>query len=162
MNLFFVDFYLFRKVGLHSFFKQNNWPTNMWYTVGANEKDYDELEIILSNLNIKEAKINISVDVAHGDTLHLSNVYKKYRNLKYTANLMSGTVATAESARNVYDSGCTHIRVGIGPGSACSTRIVTGCGVPNFVAVFNIYNEFCVNIDKPVIIADGGIKIAAI
>ena len=71
---------------------------------------------------------------------------------------MSGTVATAESARNVYNYGCTHIRVGIGPGSACSTIIVTGCGVPNLVAIFNIYNEFCANIDKPIIIADGGIK----
>ena len=140
------------------FLKENNWPPNMWYTVGANEKDLHELEKILSNLNVAQAKINISVDVAHGDTLHLLDVYKKYKELKFTANLMSGTVATAQSARNVYNSGCTHVRVGIGPGSACSTRIVTGCGVPNLVAVFNIYNEFCTDLNKPIIIADGGIK----
>ena len=71
---------------------------------------------------------------------------------------MSGTVATAKSARAVYDHGCTHIRVGIGPGSACSTRVVTGCGVPNLTAVFNIYNEFLTESDPPIIIADGGIK----
>lgn len=73
---------------------------------------------------------------------------------------MSGTIATPESAINVFNAGCNYLRVGIGPGSACTTRIVTGCGVPNLSAVFNIWNAFQ---DpsfsfKPFIIADGGIK----
>ena len=136
-----------------------NWPASMWYTVGANEKDLDELRSILDELRITDAKLNISVDVAHGDTIHLTKVYKTYTAMRSVKNLMSGTVATAKSARAVYDHGCTHIRVGIGPGSACSTRgVVTGCGVPNLTAVFNLYNEFLTESDPPIIIADGGIK----
>ena len=132
---------------------------NYWFSVGTSRNDFDNLRDFTEQNNIKQ--INISVDVAHGDTLNLNKLYKLYSAQKWCRNLMSGTVATPESAANVFDSGCTHIRVGIGPGSACSTRIITGFGVPNLSAIFQIWNHFyrddfydC----KPVIIADGGIK----
>ena len=158
-NPVFCRFFSYKeKLEYVNLLEQYNWPASMWYTVGANKKDLDELKSILDELRITDAKLNISVDVAHGDTVHLAEVYKTYTAMRSVKKLMSGTVATAESARAVHDHGCTHIRVGIGPGSACSTRVVTGCGVPNLTAVFNIYNEFLTESDPPIIIADGGIK----
>ena len=158
-NPVFCRFFSYQeKLKYVSLLEKNNWPSSMWYTVGANEKDLNELNSILEKLAITKAKLNISVDVAHGDTMHLAEVYKTYTAMPCVKNLMSGTVATPESARKVHDHGCTHIRVGIGPGSICSTRIVTGCGVPNLTAIFNIYNEFLTETDCPVLIADGGIK----
>ena len=143
------------------FLKENDWPSNAWYSVGANKKDLFELEEILSEYNVPAKAINLSVDVAHGDTEFLQELYEEYSSFPYLNYLMSGTVATPESALNVYDAGCTHIRVGIGPGSACSTRIVTGCGVPNLAAVFNIYADLSIALGEtkmPIIIADGGIR----
>ena len=131
--------------------------SNFWFTVGASLEEYEALRLYFLD---KKHKVNISVDVAHGDTIHMHEVYNMYSNSSFCRSLMSGTVATPASALNVAKAGCTHIRVGIGPGSACSTRIVTGCGVPNLSAVFNIWDyfqDYPVEI-RPFIIADGGIK----
>jgi len=128
-----------------------------WVAVGADETYYKFLESwIMNNPN---AKLNISVDVAHGNMQHLHKIYKLYANANWCRFLMSGTVATPSSAQELYDLGCTHIRVGIGPGSACTTRIVTGCGVPNLTAVYQIWSHFeKAQTQAPCIIADGGIK----
>jgi IMP dehydrogenase len=131
--------------------------SNYWFTVGSSINDYE----LLYNWSIAnpKARLNIAVDVAHGDTVFLHKIYRKYRTSPWCKNLMSGTVATYESASNCFKAGCTHIRVGIGPGSACSTRIVTGCGVPNLTAVWNVWDGFAdCQSDTPKIIADGGIK----
>jgi IMP dehydrogenase/GMP reductase len=130
---------------------------NYWFSVGVSESDIELLDTWYSQLPVK-SKINIAVDVAHGDTLQLHKIYMKYRNKPWCKNLMSGTVATSTSALNCYNAGCNYIRVGIGPGSACSTRIVTGCGVPNLSAVFDVWDSFQDSPCKPTIIADGGIK----
>lgn len=134
---------------------------NYWFSVGTSSSDFDLIDTWYTATQPK-TKINISVDVAHGDTIHLQELYARYKSQPWCRNLMSGTVATAQSANNCYKAGCTHIRVGIGPGSACSTRIVTGCGVPNLSAVFSVYKAFNdhmkPNNTPPVIIADGGIK----
>lgn len=131
---------------------------NYWFTVGADLNDYNLLEEYCSRHS--KASLNICVDVAHGDTIHLHELYSQYSSRPWCKSLMSGTVATPKSAYAVFESGCTHIRVGIGPGSACSTRIVTGCGVPNLSAVFQIwlmFKDFDAS-PAPKIIADGGIK----
>ena len=109
--------------------------SNFWFTVGASFDDYNYIkQYCLQN----DIKVNISVDVAHGDTVHLQKIYNLYSESSFCKNLMSGTIATANSANSCIRNGCTHLRVGIGPGSACSTRIVTGCGVPNLTAVYNL------------------------
>lgn len=130
---------------------------NFWFTVGTSLEDFEKLNLYFSD---KDFLINISVDVAHGDTEFVNKVYSLYSNASWCRNLMSGTVATSQSALNVARAGCTHVRVGIGPGSACSTRIVTGCGVPNLSAVFDIWSTFqdYFEVVRPKIIADGGIK----
>lgn len=130
---------------------------NFWFSVGASYEDY---EFVLSNLP-KNSSINISVDVAHGATSQLQEIYNLYSKAPWCKKLMSGTIATVEGAKYVVDAGCTHVRVGIGPGSACSTRIVTGVGYPNLSAVYEIYRYFSDlpdNSYRPFIIADGGIR----
>tara|TARA_Y100000310_G_scaffold343493_1_gene451400 strand:- start:2357 stop:3466 length:1110 start_codon:yes stop_codon:yes gene_type:complete len=131
---------------------------NFWFSVGANVTYYQFIENwLLSN---PKAKINIAIDVAHGDMEHLYKIYSMYKEASWCRYLMSGTVATVTSAKKLHDAGCSHIRVGIGPGSACSTRIVTGCGVPNLHAIYHIWNYFQSQdlVSRPKIIADGGIK----
>ena len=129
--------------------------SNFWFSVGSSLEDFDFVrEYCLTN----NMKINISVDVAHGDTVFLQKIYSLYSNATFCKGLMSGTIATAKSANNCIRSGCTHLRVGIGPGSACSTRIVTGCGVPNLSAVYNVAQEAKSITSNVKVIADGGIS----
>ena len=148
--------FLPQDVQLKAFEKFKDNP-NFWFTVGASLEDFEALKLYFEN---NKSKINISIDVAHGDTQELDKIYKAYSTMPWCRYLMSGTVATPESALSVARAGCTHIRVGIGPGSACSTRIVTGCGVPNLSAVFEIWSKFQDYFQgvRPIIIADGGIK----
>ena len=129
---------------------------NYWFSVGSNLEDFEMLSEYLKESEF--ASINIAVDVAHGDTSHMHKIYDSYSSESWCRSLMSGTVATVHSAKNCFDHGCTHIRVGIGPGSACTTRIVTGCGVPNISAVFKIWDHFSTLLTPPKIIADGGIR----
>ena len=132
---------------------------NYWFSVGANIETFQFLNEWVENHKSK-VSLNVSVDIAHGDMIDTYPLYNKYANAPWCKALMSGTVATFQSALNVHEAGCTHIRVGIGPGSACSTRIVTGCGVPNLSAVYDVWSGFFsydLN-DKVTIIADGGIR----
>jgi IMP dehydrogenase len=132
---------------------------NYWFSVGASITYFSFLNDWIK-INKPNASINISVDVAHGDMVELYKVYNKYSNVSWCNNLMSGTVATYKSAYNVYRAGCSHIRVGMGPGSASTTRTVTGCGVPNLSAVYETWFGFYTQgiKDNVTIIADGGIR----
>lgn len=130
---------------------------NYWFTVGASVDDYNFLAKLFYEDKLF-LKVNVAVDVAHGDTTLLHEIYEMYSSAEWCNNLMSGTIATPGSAINLVNAGCTHIRVGIGPGSACSTRIVTGCGVPNLSAVYSIVQELKFSNKSCYVIADGGIK----
>ncbi len=95
------------------------------------------------------------VDTAHG---HSSNVMETVRELKsrFTVDVVAGNVATAEAARALVEAGVDGVKVGIGPGSICTTRIVAGTGVPQLSAVQDVFSEIG-GTDVPVI-ADGGIR----
>ena len=98
----------------------------------------------------------IVVDTAHG---HSSAVLKTVDRIKSRSNytqVIAGNIATAEGAKALMDSGADGIKVGIGPGSICTTRIVAGVGVPQLTAVMDAANE-CHKRGIPVI-ADGGIR----
>lgn len=127
--------------------------SNFWYSVGLNKEDYDFLDFYFTQKG-KNSKVNVSVDIAHGATEQAYKLYKLYSEAPWCRAIMSGTVATPEAAAYVSNY-CSHIRVGIGPGSACSTRIVTGCGYPNLAAVYEI--RAALGSDH-YIIADGGIR----
>lgn len=133
---------------------------NFWYSVGAFDCDWELIEYLKQTKQLPEDfYLNISVDVAHGATEAMQEIYKIYSSFSWCKNLMSGTVATPKAAEFVYNAGCNYVRIGIGPGSACSTRIVTGCGYPNLSAVYEIYRHFQFQeYDNFKLIADGGIK----
>jgi len=97
----------------------------------------------------------VVVDTAHG---HSKNVLETVRAIKQTCNIpvVAGNVGTYDGARALVDAGADGVKVGIGPGSICTTRIVTGCGVPQLTAILDAVRA-CADADVPVI-ADGGIR----
>jgi len=96
------------------------------------------------------------IDIAHGHSdLAIDALVSLKKNFP-TVDVIAGNVATSEGARDLADAGADGIKVGVGPGSICITRIVTGCGVPQLTAVIECA---AVGREKNVpIIADGGIK----
>jgi IMP dehydrogenase len=95
------------------------------------------------------------VDTAHG---HSDNVTRTVRELKgrFDVDVVAGNVATAEGARALVDAGADGVKVGIGPGSICTTRVVAGVGVPQLTAVLDVVRE--IQKDGVPVIADGGIR----
>ena len=96
------------------------------------------------------------VDTAHGHSDRVLRTVNDIRRLSNYTQVIAGNVATAEAARALVDTGADAIKVGIGPGSICTTRIVAGVGVPQFTAVVDTVAE-CRKSGIPVI-SDGGIK----
>ena len=98
------------------------------------------------------------VDIAHGHAEHAiratAAVKKRFSNVE----LVSGNVATAEGTRDLIEAGADAIKVGVGPGAACTTRIVAGVGVPQLTAVLECVRE-AARADVP-IIADGGVRMS--
>jgi len=108
-----------------------------------------------------EALVNAGVDVLVVDTAHghSKNVLDRVRMIKRdypSIQVIGGNIATAAAAVSLADAGADGVKVGIGPGSICTTRIVTGTGVPQISAIANVV-EALRNTDVPVI-ADGGIR----
>ena len=120
--------------------------------VGAGPKEFKRAEAILKeNINM------IVVDTAHGHTKKVSEIIKFIKNKKNKKTaLCAGNVATAEAGRFLSKLGVDIIKVGIGPGSICTTRLVAGIGVPQLTAVLNVKNG--VKNRNVKIISDGGIK----
>jgi IMP dehydrogenase len=105
-----------------------------------------------------EAEVDIvDLDIAHGHSSieieALLAIKAKYPELE----IMAGNIATADAARDLIEAGADCVKVGIGPGSICTTRIATGFGVPQLTAIMDIY-PVCKEYNIP-LIADGGIKI---
>ncbi len=104
--------------------------------------------------------LDVALDIAHGDSDRAYEYIKTLRSFSYVGNIMSGSICTPEAATRNIHAGCTHLRIGVGPGSACSTRLMTGFGVPQAYAVASIHEALRVRIDRRLItlIADGGIS----
>lgn len=98
----------------------------------------------------------IVIDTAHGHSAGVLRKIKEIREHFPKATLISGNVATAEGTKALFDSGVDIVKVGIGPGSICTTRIIAGVGVPQITAIYDaasVAREY-----GKTIIADGGIK----
>jgi IMP dehydrogenase len=109
-------------------------------------------------LEYREFTDCICVDVAHGHSKETIATVKHLKNAGY-ANIIAGNVATSDGAYALFEAGANIIKIGIGPGSVCTTRIVTGHGVPQLSAINNVYKFKQQNYLKDMsIIADGGIK----
>jgi len=96
------------------------------------------------------------VDTAHGHSARVLEAVDEIRRMSNYTQVIVGNVATAEGARAVIEAGADAVKVGIGPGSICTTRMVAGVGVPQFTAIVDAVEE-CRKHGVPVI-ADGGIK----
>lgn len=103
------------------------------------------------------AKVDaIVIDTAHGHSANVLKVVKMVREAYPELQIIAGNVATGEATEDLIKAGVDAVKVGIGPGSICTTRVVAGIGVPQITAIMNAY-EVAKKYDIPVI-ADGGIK----
>ncbi len=98
----------------------------------------------------------IALDSAHGHSKNVLNAVQEIKKAFPNLDIIAGNVATAEGTRALIDAGADCVKVGIGPGSICTTRIVAGVGVPQLTAVMDCVEE--ANKSGVPIIADGGIK----
>ena len=98
----------------------------------------------------------IVVDTAHGHSDRVAEAVNRIKKASNSAQVIAGNVATAEAARALIGAGADGIKVGIGPGSICTTRVVAGVGVPQLTAVFDTA-EAAAKLGIPVI-ADGGLR----
>ena len=95
------------------------------------------------------------VDTAHGFARSVLDMVRKLRTTFPDAQIIAGNVATADAARKLVEMGANAIKVGIGPGSICTTRIVAGVGIPQFTAIHQVAESLKGEIP---VIADGGIR----
>src|SRR5438477_12564715 len=96
------------------------------------------------------------VDIAHGHSEHALQATRRVKDAFPQVQLIAGNVATRDGARDLAEAGADAIKVGVGPGAACSTRIVAGVGVPQLTALFDCVAA-AAELDVPVI-ADGGVR----
>jgi IMP dehydrogenase len=98
----------------------------------------------------------IVVDTAHGHSRGVLDAVRNIKRLSNKAQVVGGNIATRDGAKAMIDAGADAVKVGIGPGTICTTRMVAGVGVPQLTAVLDAVSA-CRDADTPVI-ADGGIK----
>jgi len=98
----------------------------------------------------------VVVDTAHGHSRRVLDAVTRIKRMSNAVQVVAGNVATAEGAKALIDAGADSIKVGIGPGSICTTRVVAGVGVPQLTAIMDAV-EVAIKSNTPVI-ADGGIK----
>ena len=131
--------------------KDNNGRLLCGAAIGVTHDVFDRIDALL------DAKVDVlSIDTAHGHSVGVLKQVEKIRNRYPDVQLFAGNVATAAATHDLISAGVDCVKVGIGPGSICTTRVVAGIGVPQVTAVADCAEEA----DKYGIrvIADGGIK----
>ncbi|MFY9175390.1 MAG: IMP dehydrogenase [Peptococcia bacterium] len=119
--------------------------------VGVTEDTMERVQALV------DAKVDVVVvDTAHGHSRGVIELVKKIRQTYPDLDIMAGNVATAEATKDLIEAGASAIKVGIGPGSICTTRVVAGIGVPQLTAIYYCAKE-AAKYNIP-IVADGGIK----
>ena len=119
--------------------------------VGVKEKELKRVEALLA-----AGADCIVVDIAHGDSQQEIEMIKNIRKRFPSVQIIGGNVATADGTKRLIDAGADAVKVGVGPGSICITRVVAGAGVPQLTAVMEC-SEVARRAGIP-IIADGGIR----
>jgi len=119
--------------------------------VGTNQEDLKRArELAYNGVDL------LVIDTAHGHSEKVIKILSKIKKEIKSVPICVGNVATGEAARKLYNSGADIIKVGIGPGSICTTRMVAGIGVPQISAIIDVKKTL--NKKKIKIISDGGIK----
>jgi len=96
------------------------------------------------------------IDIAHGHSDHMIEAIKNIKETCGDVQIIAGNIATAQAAKDLCEAGADALKVGVGPGAACITRLVTGCGVPQLTAVMEA-SKIAKEYGVPVI-ADGGVQ----
>lgn len=121
--------------------------------VGVGEKEFERAKILV------EAQVDaLVVDTAHGHSKGVIDMIKLLKKNFPNVDIVAGNIATAKACKDLIEAGVDAVKVGIGPGSICTTRVVAGIGVPQFSAVLECA-EYCRKMNVP-LIADGGIKLS--
>jgi IMP dehydrogenase len=119
--------------------------------IGVGKSALERAEILI------DSKVDVVViDTAHGHSQRVLDTIKQFKSLFPDISLIAGNIATGEAAKALVECGTDGIKVGIGPGSICTTRVVTGVGVPQIYAVMSVSKA--VKETGIPIISDGGIK----
>jgi len=129
--------------------KKNNYLVGA--AIGVSPEDFERAEELF-----KVKTDLIVIDTAHGHTQKVLNMIKKIKKKLNNTTLCAGNIATGKAAKFLADSGVDIVKVGIGPGSICTTRLVAGIGVPQLSAVLEV--KKALKNYKTKIISDGGIK----
>ena len=119
--------------------------------VGTNKDDLERARSLVTN-----GCDLIVIDTAHGHSEKVLKTLSKLKRISKKIPICVGNIATAAAAKKLYNSGADIIKVGIGPGSICTTRMVAGIGVPQISAIMEVKQEL--KSKKIKIISDGGIK----
>ena len=106
---------------------------NVGAAIGTNEEDIDRARSLQSN-----GVDLIVIDTAHGHSEKVIKTLSKLKKIIKEVPICVGNVATGEAAKKLYNSGADIIKVGIGPGSICTTRMVAGIGVPQISAIMDV------------------------
>ncbi len=116
---------------LEAFYKDNG-ADSIWYSIGMVEADEQKLEQFVKNGNHPE---KLCIDVANGYSEHFVSFVKRIREKMPDTTIMAGNVVTGEMVEELILGGADVVKVGIGPGSVCTTRKMTGVGYPQLSAV---------------------------
>jgi IMP dehydrogenase len=112
--------------------------------------DYERIEALIA------AEVDVVVvDTAHGHSQNVIDTVKAIKS-KYEIDVIAGNIATAEAAKDLIDAGANAVKVGIGPGAICTTRVISGVGVPQVTAIMNVVSA--ADTSGIPVIADGGIR----
>ena len=131
--------------------KDQNGALLVGAAVGVGEESYSRIE------ELHEAGADVIViDTAHGHTNRVINIVKSTKKKYPDMQLIAGNIATSEAAIDLADAGVDAVKVGIGPGSICTTRIIAGVGMPQVTAILDVAHALSSK-NIPVI-ADGGIR----
>lgn len=121
--------------------------------VGVGEDTLDRIEALV------QAGVDIiAIDSAHGHSKGVLDKISEIRKAYPDLDIVGGNIVTAEAAADLIKAGANVLKVGVGPGSICTTRVVAGVGVPQLSAIYNVY-EYAKS-QNVTVIADGGIKLS--
>lgn len=120
-------------------------------SIGVNDDFQDRAKALI------QAGVNVvTIDIAHGHSIQMLETMKFLKDAFPEVDIIAGNVATPQATLDLIEAGADAVKVGIGPGSMCTTRIITGCGIPQLTAI-----ALCAEVarEKNVpVIADGGIR----
>lgn len=133
-----------------------SFPETCFVSCGVNDDEINKLEELFNN-----GALGVCIDIAHGHSMVMTNLIRNIKRKYPNKEVIAGNICTKEAYLDLVIAGADAVKVGVGPGAACTTRIVTGFGVPQFSTIYNIsqYRNSLTNENLKIpIIADGGIR----